>query len=80
MILEAVARLEVDQIMVAIPSARAESLAGIIRICEPTGLPITVMPSLADIFKKVISADPQQVSPWIPGADSHDIGKGRTWN
>jgi len=79
-ILETVARLGIDQIMVAIPSAKAESLAGIIRICESTGLPVTVMPSLTDVFQKVISADPQQISPWIPGADSHDIGKGRAWN
>jgi len=79
-ILEAVARLGIDQIMVAIPSAGAESLAGIIGICESTGLPVTVMPSLADVFQKVISADPQQVSPWIPRDDSHDIGKGRAWN
>jgi len=28
-----------------------ELLAGIIRVCESSGLPVTVMPSLADLFR-----------------------------
>lgn len=50
-IVEAVSRLGVDQIIVAIPSAQPESLEGIIRICESSGLPFTVMPSMADLFQ-----------------------------
>ncbi|MEK7268865.1 MAG: hypothetical protein AAB093_05630, partial [Nitrospirota bacterium] len=34
------------------PSARSESLAGIIRLCESTGLPVTVLPSLARLIRE----------------------------
>lgn len=80
MIHETVTRLGVDQIMVAIPSAQAESLAGIVKICKSTGLLVTVMPALTDVFQEAISDDQQQVSPWVPRADSHGIAKGQTWN
>jgi FlaA1/EpsC-like NDP-sugar epimerase len=79
-ILETVSRLGVDQIVVAIPSARPESLEGIIRICKSTGLPVSVMPPLAEVFQQSMTWEQSKCDPWVPRVDSHDIGKGRTWN
>jgi UDP-GlcNAc:undecaprenyl-phosphate GlcNAc-1-phosphate transferase len=47
---ELVGKLGINQIMIAMPSASRESLAGVVRICESSGLPVTVMPSLAELF------------------------------
>ncbi|MEC4672072.1 MAG: hypothetical protein VST66_09335 [Nitrospirota bacterium] len=51
-LVESVARLKIEQIVVAIPSAAPETLDRIIEKCRMTGLPVTVMPSLGDLFQK----------------------------
>jgi len=40
---------DVTQIIVAIPSASAEQVARIYRTCKPAGVPIKILPSLADL-------------------------------
>ncbi len=76
---ETVGQLEIDLIIVAIPSAPHESIARIVRICESTGLPVTVMPSLADVLQKVVSGSPGQPL-WAPQFKSQDAGGSQTWN
>jgi len=51
-LVEFAARLRIEQIVVAIPSATPETLDRIIEKCRTTGLPVTVMPSLGDLFQK----------------------------
>ena len=51
-IMETAPRLGIDQIMVAMPSAGAESLDVIIRICKSTGVPVTVVPSFTNMIQK----------------------------
>ncbi len=48
-------RLEVTQIIVAIPSASPEQIARIYRICKPAGVPIKILPSLADLVCGTVS-------------------------
>lgn len=62
-ILESVERLSVDQIIIAIPSVSPQAQAKIINICQSSGLPVTVMPSLADLFFKELSGTSYRVSP-----------------
>jgi FlaA1/EpsC-like NDP-sugar epimerase len=52
---ELVERHEVTQIIVAIPSASAEEVARIYRICKPAGVPIKILPSLADLVSGTVS-------------------------
>ncbi len=78
-ILKMVAHLGVDQIVVAIPSARADSLTGIIRLCESTGLPVTVMPSLTNLFQKGLN-DLAPANQQEPRSTLHDSGERRVWN
>jgi len=73
-IVELVERLQIDQIMVAIPSAPAESFERIISICKSTGLPVTVMPCLADLFKKSGAASAALVEA-LNIKPARDIGK-----
>jgi len=79
-ILEAVARLEIDQIVVAIPSAPSESLAEIIRICESTGLPVTVMPSLADLIQKGLQDGSLGPKTWEPKARIVETANQQVWH
>ncbi len=79
-ILETVQRLGIDQIMVAIPSARAESLASIIRICEATGVPVTVVPSLADLLQNGLRPGPPGSDPWKPQLPIKDIAREQIWH
>jgi UDP-GlcNAc:undecaprenyl-phosphate GlcNAc-1-phosphate transferase len=79
-IVATVERLGIDQIMVAVPSARPASLAEIIRVCESTGVPVTVMPSLADLIQGGGSMDLTQgkagtLPPRIAG-----VGKEHPWH
>lgn len=46
---------EVTQIIVAIPSASAEEVAHIYRICKPAGVPVKILPSLADLVSGTVS-------------------------
>ena len=45
----------VTQIIVAIPSASAEEIARIYRLCKPAGVPIKILPSLADLVSGTVS-------------------------
>lgn len=56
-IFEMVQKSRIEQIIVAMPSVRPELLSGIIRICESTGVPVAVMPSIADLIQKGLQAD-----------------------
>jgi FlaA1/EpsC-like NDP-sugar epimerase len=46
---------EVTQIIVAIPSASADQIARIYRICKPSGVQIKILPSLADLVSGTVS-------------------------
>jgi len=46
---------QVSQIIVAIPSANADEVAAIYRICKPAGVPIKILPSLADLVSGSVS-------------------------
>lgn len=52
-----VEKLRVEQLVVAMPSVRSEQLAKVIQDCESTGLPVTVMPSLTDLFQTTVNGD-----------------------
>jgi FlaA1/EpsC-like NDP-sugar epimerase len=45
----------VTQIIVAIPSASAEEIAHIYRVCKPVGVPVKILPSLVDLVSGSIS-------------------------
>ena len=46
---------KITQIVVAIPSASADEIARIYRICKPSGAQIKVLPSLADLVSGTVS-------------------------
>ncbi len=46
---------EVTQIIVAIPSATAEEIVRIYRVCKPAGVPIKILPSLAELVSGTVS-------------------------
>ncbi|OFW62046.1 MAG: hypothetical protein A2133_09420 [Actinobacteria bacterium RBG_16_64_13] len=50
-----VEKLGVTQIIVAIPSATAEEIVSIYRVCKTAGVPIKILPSLADLVSGVVS-------------------------
>jgi UDP-GlcNAc:undecaprenyl-phosphate GlcNAc-1-phosphate transferase len=79
-ILETVQRLGIDQIMVAIPSAQAESLAGIISTCEASGLLVTVVPSLADLLQNGLPPGPLRSDPWVSRLPLKEIAREQTWH
>ena len=43
------------QIVVAIPSATAEEIVAIYRVCKPAGVPIKILPSLAEMVSGTVS-------------------------
>jgi FlaA1/EpsC-like NDP-sugar epimerase len=45
----------VTQIVVAIPSATAEEIVSIYRVCKPAGVPIKILPSLAELVSGTVS-------------------------
>jgi FlaA1/EpsC-like NDP-sugar epimerase len=45
----------VTQIIVAIPSASSEEISHIYRLCKPVGVPVKILPSLADLVSGTIS-------------------------
>jgi UDP-GlcNAc:undecaprenyl-phosphate GlcNAc-1-phosphate transferase len=79
-IVDTVARLGIDQITVAIPSGRPESLAEIIRICEATGVSVTVMPSLADLIQTGFLTDPLNGGAWMVPPRLPQVEKENPWN
>lgn len=52
---ETVQNYGVTQIVVAIPSASAEEIVGIYRLCKPAGVPIKILPSLAELVSGTVS-------------------------
>jgi len=79
-IVELVEQLQIDQIMVAIPSAKAESLDGIVRICASTGLPVTVMPSIADLIQGSLSEGLLGGEAWKPKTRVAERARQQTWH
>lgn len=45
----------VTQIVVALPSASASEVARIYRLCKPAGVPVKILPSLADLVNGTVS-------------------------
>ena len=80
MILKLVNELRVDQIFIAMPSVRADQMSGIFKVCESTGLPVTVMPSFADLLQRGPLAETPQGGPWGLQTQRHESGEGRRWN
>jgi FlaA1/EpsC-like NDP-sugar epimerase len=54
-VVSVVERHRVNQIVVAIPSASAEQVTRIYRLCKPAGVPIKIHPSLAELVSGVVS-------------------------
>ena len=54
-VVEVVQRHDVTQILVAIPSATAEQIVSIYRVCKPAGVPIKILPSLAELVSGTVS-------------------------
>jgi UDP-GlcNAc:undecaprenyl-phosphate GlcNAc-1-phosphate transferase len=79
-IVELVEQLQIDQIMVAIPSAKAESLEGIVRICASTGLPVTVMPSIADLIQGSLSEGLLGGEACKPKTGADERARQQTWH
>ena len=52
---ELVKKHNVTQVVVAIPSASADQVARIYRICKPAGVQIKILPSLADLVSGTVS-------------------------
>jgi len=50
-----VKRHGVTQVVVAIPSATAEEVVRIYRLCKPSGVPIKILPSLAELVSGTVS-------------------------
>jgi FlaA1/EpsC-like NDP-sugar epimerase len=46
---------DVTQVVVAIPSATAEEVVSIYRLCKPAGVPIKILPSLAELVSGTVS-------------------------
>jgi len=79
-IVELVEQLQIDQIMIAMPSARAESLEGIARICALTGLPVTVMPSIAELIQKGLRDGSLETKVWKPAPEMAKGTQQQTWH
>jgi UDP-GlcNAc:undecaprenyl-phosphate GlcNAc-1-phosphate transferase len=79
-IVELVEQLQIDQIMVAIPSAKAESLEGIVRICASIGLPVTVMPSIAELLQEGLSGGSLEAAAWKPKPEKSEAARQQTWH
>jgi FlaA1/EpsC-like NDP-sugar epimerase len=52
---EMVEKHGVTQIVVSIPSATAEEIVSIYRLCKPAGVPIKILPSLAELVSGTVS-------------------------
>lgn len=78
---ESVVKLGVELIVLAIPSATPEMLGRLVVICESTGLPVTVMPSLADLIKRGFKAGAFPEAAWkLQSRAQQEMGKEQTWN
>ncbi len=47
----------ITQVIVAIPSATAEEVVSIYRLCKPAGVPLKILPSLAELVSGKVSLD-----------------------
>lgn len=74
---EMVSKFGIEEIIVAIPSAPPALLEQIIRTCGSSGLPLVVVPSLADMILGGL-ASPQSV--WKSRPQAPELGKEPTWN
>jgi UDP-GlcNAc:undecaprenyl-phosphate GlcNAc-1-phosphate transferase len=79
-IFDMVQELRVDQIFIAMPSVRADLLSGIYKICESTGLPVTVMPSFVDMLQNGVTGHSAHRHHGSLMARGHERGEERTWN
>lgn len=77
---DVVERFRVDQLVVAMPSVRADRLARVIQDCESTGLPVTVMPSLTDLFQARTNGEGSRSGLYQPEAEPEEPDKRRAWN
>lgn len=75
-----VAKMGIELIVVAIPSAAPETVRQVVAICESTGVPVTVMPSIADLIGKGFRSGAFPLPAHDFQAPVTEIGKGRTWN
>lgn len=79
-IAELVERLQVEQIVVAMPSILTDVKMDIIRICEASGVPVSVMPSLSELFQSGQSLDSSTLTPWNPPSKAQGVKEGQAWN
>ena len=75
-----VERLQVEQIVVAMPSVLTDVKTDIIRICEATGVPVSIMPSLSELFQSGHSMDSPALSPWNPPLKAQGGKEEQAWN
>lgn len=73
-------KLGAELIVLAIPSATPEMLGRLVVICESTGLPVTVMPSLADLIKRGFKDGAFPEAAWKLQSRAQEMGKEQTWN
>jgi FlaA1/EpsC-like NDP-sugar epimerase len=79
-IVELVGQLQIDQIMVAMPSAKGESLDGVVRICASTGLPVTVMPSIVELLQEGLNSGSLEAAAWKPKPERSEGARQQTWH
>jgi UDP-GlcNAc:undecaprenyl-phosphate/decaprenyl-phosphate GlcNAc-1-phosphate transferase len=77
---ESVVKLGAELIVLAIPSAAPEMLGRLVVICESTGLPVTVMPSLADLIGRGFKEGAFPESAWKLQSRTREMRKEQTWN
>ncbi|RJR47042.1 MAG: hypothetical protein C4576_10165 [Desulfobacteraceae bacterium] len=77
---EEVRKQGAEHIVVAIPSAQAKALADIIRICKTTGLPVTVMPSVANLIRIGLRDRLVHEERWAEARGTTEMPRERTWN
>jgi len=75
-----VSQLDIDQIMIAIPSASMESLDGILRICQSTGVLTTVIPSLADFVQRSLEGVSPTAEFWKTKLGVAQAANQTTWH
>lgn len=78
-IAEMAKRLQVERIFVAMPSVPDAVKTDIIRRCEAAGVPVTVMPSLSELFQLGWNQD-GVFGPWSPSSKVGGGEERRAWN
>lgn len=77
---DVVEKLRVEQLVVAMPSVRSEQLAKVIQDCESTGLPVTVMPSLMDLFQTKVNGDGARAELCDSNTEPQGRDKRKAWH